>query len=533
MMDTSTGRALMLVDMILEYLKSVSQTNHCLHAIKLKAVAKDPMFDMAKKLIERQEEFFLQGQCTHVDLAFHYTTEEHLKDIQRFGLLSHQERMKKSSTLTHKNGQVFGNGIYTANNPFAFQKFGPVGLVVARLKGSCSQRVKKISHIQDGHNYTSIVGNKILENDPIGYYDEIVLLESSQVIPLVCFEKEAINFKCLESLVVEPRLEALSEVMKGLLHIVNNICNNDDNQAKVETGTALVSLNEFMTFYEGLKTQIAGNAQKNPNKSLQSNVQLGVSTAQSKVLSQATSVNVMNTIFPPMSSSTSGPFGSTIKTSAVSPAPKPTAAPYPPMSKAAPKPFPGVNKSSVSAAAPTFKPPVAVYPPISGAVAASKNSSVSATQKFPPSVVKVEQRKKSVQSTQAPPRSPDPPGAIGIGGVSTQTTSSGWTFQPKNTSSNIGGRGSLQASKAPINIFCGTAPSNDSSNAPNMTSNTNTYTNCNIPFSWGANTITFSSSSQAGFNGVIGTGTGGFSINTSTVARERPQRRIVRAKRPR
>ena len=548
MMDTSVGRAYMLVDMILEYIKSVSQTNHFLHAIKLKAVAKDPMFDMAKKLIERQEEFFLQGHCTHVDLAFHYTTEEYLKDIQRFGLLSHEERMKKSSKLTHKNGQVFGNGIYTANNAFAFQKFGPAGLVVARLKGSCSQRVKKISQIQDGHSYTSIVGNKISGIDPIGYYDEIVLLESSQVIPLVRFETEAINFKHQSgSLSVEHRLEALYEVMKGLGRVVDDICNNDKNQAKLGSDTEFVSLNEFKAFYASVKTQMAGNAQNNRTNWLQQKAQLQISTAQSKVLPQAKSINVMNTIFPPMLSSTSGPSARPLKASSLSPAPKTTAAPYPPMSKAAPKPFPGVNKSSVAAAAPTFKSTVDIFPPLSGTDAASKNSSVSATQKFPPSVGKVEQPKKSDQSTQAP-GSPDPPGAIGIGGVSIQTTSlgltfqprntisSGWTFQPKNATSNIGGRGSLQASKAPTNTsLCGTAPSNDSNNSRNMTSHTNASANCNISSSWGANTVTFSSSSKTGFNGVIGTGEG-FSIGTSTVARERKSsvsRRIVRSKRPR
>ena len=40
---------------------------------------------------------------------------------------------------TANSGCLFGKGIYTANNPLAFCKYGSIGIFIARLKGTCVQ----------------------------------------------------------------------------------------------------------------------------------------------------------------------------------------------------------------------------------------------------------------------------------------------------------------------------------------------------------------------------------------------------------
>lgn len=147
---------------------------------------------MAEKLTEKQEEFARLGIDAHVDLGFHCTIDSYMEKIKLNGLMSRKERRTRKQD-DHKNGEMFGNGIYTGNNPLAFQRYGPIGIIVARLKGTCSQRLSNLSAATSNHGCNTLIGKKVLDQDPDGYYDEVVLQGSAQVIPLVCYNKPAVR----------------------------------------------------------------------------------------------------------------------------------------------------------------------------------------------------------------------------------------------------------------------------------------------------------------------------------------------------
>jgi hypothetical protein len=73
---------------------------------------------------------------THVDIGYHYTTTANMDRITMDGLLTRSER-EANKIHTSFNGASLGDGIYTANNPFAFNQYvqGDVGILVARLRG--------------------------------------------------------------------------------------------------------------------------------------------------------------------------------------------------------------------------------------------------------------------------------------------------------------------------------------------------------------------------------------------------------------
>jgi hypothetical protein len=80
---------------------------------------------MAEKLFQLQETFGERGVDTTVDIGYHYTQEVHYEKIRENGLMTKSER-EQCKIGSHTNGQVFGEGIYTANNMFAFRSYGEV-----------------------------------------------------------------------------------------------------------------------------------------------------------------------------------------------------------------------------------------------------------------------------------------------------------------------------------------------------------------------------------------------------------------------
>jgi hypothetical protein len=71
-----------------------------------------------------QQEFYRNGKDTHVDTGYHYTHSVNMASIKQSGLLSVQERAQLSSPSANTNGSLFGDGIYTGNNPFSYHMFG-------------------------------------------------------------------------------------------------------------------------------------------------------------------------------------------------------------------------------------------------------------------------------------------------------------------------------------------------------------------------------------------------------------------------
>eukprot|EP00957_Ditylum_brightwellii_P170722 12994710-Ditylum_brightwellii.AAC.1 len=98
-------------------------------------VATDDMVYTCEKLLQCQETFRKLNLPTHVSVAYHYTHQRSIDKIQQHGLLSKNERNDIMIRENKFHGEAFGNGIYTANNPCAFKRFGEVGLLVATLLG--------------------------------------------------------------------------------------------------------------------------------------------------------------------------------------------------------------------------------------------------------------------------------------------------------------------------------------------------------------------------------------------------------------
>jgi len=95
------------------------------------------------------------------------------------------------------SGSIFGKGIYTANNPYAFSRFGPIGIFVARLKGTCV----KWDDLGGNEALVSAGMHTVLGNKQKGVpdTDEVVLRNSSQCLPLLCYNSIPLGDKDVKS----------------------------------------------------------------------------------------------------------------------------------------------------------------------------------------------------------------------------------------------------------------------------------------------------------------------------------------------
>ena len=118
-----------------------------------------------------------------------------MNDIRTNGLMTKEDRLNNKVHVATKRA-VFGDGIYTANNPSSFMKFGSVGLIVARLQGK-SIRVPRRSFL----NYetpklekNTIVGDKSAASLAMwpksDLQHEFVLQSSSQCLPMIRYNRK-------------------------------------------------------------------------------------------------------------------------------------------------------------------------------------------------------------------------------------------------------------------------------------------------------------------------------------------------------
>mmetsp|Transcript_22243 Transcript_22243/g.28542 ORF Transcript_22243/g.28542 Transcript_22243/m.28542 type:complete len:508 (+) Transcript_22243:543-2066(+) len=172
----------------------------------IKNIAIDSLYDVTCKMIKCQQDFLNgNGYDTNtpveVTLAYHYTHEKYINGIAKQGL--------HCSTRG-----TFGPGVYLGNNPCAFHSRAPIGLIVAALKGKCERSESNRSsgalpsagggtvsanttignrhrgHIQPA---TSKLSALYAPAKTLSYYDEIILKESRQCVPLVMFHSALVN----------------------------------------------------------------------------------------------------------------------------------------------------------------------------------------------------------------------------------------------------------------------------------------------------------------------------------------------------
>ena len=205
MMLTHVGRATLLSQEVLELYQTLPNTTKL--SLGLEPVGCDDMVFLAEKFMDCQWQFAQnkkpgQHDSLNVSIGYHYTSVANLSSIRTEGLLSHTERVRNNINAK-KPSAYFGDGIYTANNPWCFQKYGDVGLLCATLQGT-SQRVhwnnghlvdEKVCTVTNWNTSTGAVntriGNKTRDHNE--YYDEIVLQSSTQCLPLFRFSKCSIS----------------------------------------------------------------------------------------------------------------------------------------------------------------------------------------------------------------------------------------------------------------------------------------------------------------------------------------------------
>jgi deltex-like protein len=188
MSESLDGRAWLFVNQVLDLHKRLSTTV----APEPQTVAVDDMVFLGKNFLQCIQEFEQNAWPAHVTLAYHYTRSNRMDSIKQDGLMTLADR-KKAYNISHGVG-VFGDGVYTATNPFAFRRFGDVGLLVAIIQGHATRVPFDTRAIQDMPRINTKIGNKALIQingqitDAIKYTDELVLRESKQCLPLMRFD---------------------------------------------------------------------------------------------------------------------------------------------------------------------------------------------------------------------------------------------------------------------------------------------------------------------------------------------------------
>ena len=203
MLSTRCGRACLFVQKVVavtnELLGNVA-SNHYLvpeqNHSQIKAIANDDMIVHVERLLARQDDFRESNKPILVDIGYHYTNQRNIESIKTKSLVTRQELLEQGIHSRSSRVAFFGDGIYTANNPFAFHRDGAEGLLVARIQGATRRAVQAQRLVRRDGSFDTIIGNKAKSYTPasrVDLYDEVVLLNSSQCLPLVQYSSRIIR----------------------------------------------------------------------------------------------------------------------------------------------------------------------------------------------------------------------------------------------------------------------------------------------------------------------------------------------------
>lgn len=191
MQSTGSGRAWLFVEKVLDLHMRLDSACGTDGNPFFSTVAVDDMVFLAEKLLDCRHEFENLGVSATVTLGYHYTSADNLDSIRQDGLMTLEDRTRMSIS-SGGHGAVYGDGIYTATNPYAFHgQYGEVGLLVAVVLGN-TRRVSSSPSCYDT-SVNTVIGNKQLAGSPSeitegqAFFDEIVLRRSSQCLPLIRF----------------------------------------------------------------------------------------------------------------------------------------------------------------------------------------------------------------------------------------------------------------------------------------------------------------------------------------------------------
>ena len=258
MTNNITGKAYLLVQRIValvENLKSLGEYSLLVTSSSIQTVAVDDLVFLSERLLEQQQDYsksknyVLGGNGvatsarnsipTYIDIGYHYTDSNNMHHIRTNGLMSKQERTDSNISATSK-GAVFGDGIYTANNPSNFSSYGNIGLVVARLQGTAvrvpmdmglARLVSGESPETDSAN--TIIGDKTAHGNHWPSSDachEFVLRKASQCLPMVKYDG---------SLLSQPNgLKCIAYLHDELQKIIDDLCNDENAMKSKPSGSS-------------------------------------------------------------------------------------------------------------------------------------------------------------------------------------------------------------------------------------------------------------------------------------------------------
>jgi hypothetical protein len=169
MATSHTGKAWKFVERVYQLHRTKS------HLYGAEPVAVDDMVFLVENMLRAQQEFRDKGLPCAVDIGYHYTQDVNMPKIKTDGLLSRTER-DANQIESGFNGEVYGPGIYTGNDPESFSVYGRVGLIVARLKG------KELDPVSSSRGYEK--GNTSIASGAL-----VVLQKSCQCLALIQFPR--------------------------------------------------------------------------------------------------------------------------------------------------------------------------------------------------------------------------------------------------------------------------------------------------------------------------------------------------------
>ena len=178
--QSPVGKSILLVESVVSLLQPYA-------SMRIEPIGKDDAVFLAEKFLACQQNFKAQNKPIHVQLGYHFTRARNIEKIRTDGLLTIEDRLATNNENT-KRSAFFVEGIYVGTNPFAFTKYGQVGLMVAIVKGA-ERKVGRRSKPTVPSTIDTVIGNKTGESP---YHDEVILRQSCQVLPLVIFPRKHI-----------------------------------------------------------------------------------------------------------------------------------------------------------------------------------------------------------------------------------------------------------------------------------------------------------------------------------------------------
>jgi hypothetical protein len=131
------------------------------NGVAFDTITQDDMVYCAENMFNLQQQFISNGINGYIDTGYHYTDSKHIANIRQHGLLTRSDRnTQQVNSFFH--GSIFGDGIYTANNPDNFSSYGNTGLLVARLPGKIVRARGFLPTNTSVDDVNTIVGDKMI-----------------------------------------------------------------------------------------------------------------------------------------------------------------------------------------------------------------------------------------------------------------------------------------------------------------------------------------------------------------------------------